>query len=137
MQPCALWYNMREEVVVYINGQPFVLREDGRPFKNMEVGSLCCGCCVAARQLCALPNLIVGARHPQQGMPYNAQLPYDSPTCRCHLAHHLPEFCSRQTDARGAGAKICHPALLTHLSSHVSEAVRCRSTQASMRGAWS
>ena len=37
MQPCALWYNMREEVVVYINGQPFVLREDGRPFKNMEV----------------------------------------------------------------------------------------------------
>ena len=41
MQPCALWYNMREEVVVYINGQPFVLREDGRPFKNMEVGLPC------------------------------------------------------------------------------------------------
>ncbi|KAK9804170.1 hypothetical protein WJX73_008272 [Symbiochloris irregularis] len=32
----ALWYNMREEVVVYINGQPFVLREDERPFKNMQ-----------------------------------------------------------------------------------------------------
>ena len=37
LQPCALWYNMREEVTVYINGEPFVLREDGRPFKNMEV----------------------------------------------------------------------------------------------------
>ena len=37
VQPCALWYNMREEVTVYINGEPFVLREDGRPFKNMEV----------------------------------------------------------------------------------------------------
>ena len=36
-QPTALWFNMREEVVVYINGQPFVLREDGRPFKNMQV----------------------------------------------------------------------------------------------------
>ena len=28
---------MREEVVVYINGQPFVLREAERPFKNMQV----------------------------------------------------------------------------------------------------
>lgn len=36
-QATALWYNMREEVVVYINGQPFVLREDERPFKNMQV----------------------------------------------------------------------------------------------------
>ena len=26
---------MREEPVIYINGRPFVLREDERPFKNM------------------------------------------------------------------------------------------------------
>eukprot|EP00850_Spirogloea_muscicola_P002322 SM000009S23451 [mRNA] locus=s9:35424:44183:- [translate_table: standard] len=31
----ALWHNMREEPVVYINGKPFVLRELERPFKNM------------------------------------------------------------------------------------------------------
>ena len=46
MQPCALWYNMREEVVVYINGQPFVLREDGRPFKNMEACPTCLASCM-------------------------------------------------------------------------------------------
>ncbi len=28
---------MREEPVVYINGRPFVLREEERPFKNMQV----------------------------------------------------------------------------------------------------
>lgn len=27
---------MREEPVIYINGRPFVLREDERPFKNMQ-----------------------------------------------------------------------------------------------------
>ncbi|KAG1680951.1 hypothetical protein FOA52_009910 [Chlamydomonas sp. UWO 241] len=31
----ALWINMREEPVVYINGRPFVLREEVRPLKNM------------------------------------------------------------------------------------------------------
>ena len=42
VQATALWYNMREEVVVYIDGQPFVLREDERPFKNMQVRWLAC-----------------------------------------------------------------------------------------------
>jgi hypothetical protein len=36
VQVQALWYNMREEVTVYINGEPFVLREEERPFKNMQ-----------------------------------------------------------------------------------------------------
>ena len=36
VQARALWYNMREEPVVYINGRPFVLREEERPFKNMQ-----------------------------------------------------------------------------------------------------
>uniref|UniRef100_A0A7S3QUH6 Tyrosine specific protein phosphatases domain-containing protein n=1 Tax=Dunaliella tertiolecta TaxID=3047 RepID=A0A7S3QUH6_DUNTE len=31
----ALWVNMREEPMVYINGKPFVLREEVRPLKNM------------------------------------------------------------------------------------------------------
>lgn len=31
----ALWINMREEPVVYINGKPFVLREEVRPLKNL------------------------------------------------------------------------------------------------------
>ncbi|KAH7442546.1 hypothetical protein KP509_03G093600 [Ceratopteris richardii] len=31
----VLWHNMREEPMVYINGNPFVLREVKRPFKNM------------------------------------------------------------------------------------------------------
>eukprot|EP00884_Botryococcus_braunii_P001844 jgi/Botrbrau1/11660/Bobra.168_2s0015.2 len=35
-QICAMWYNMREEITVYINGEPFVLREEERPFKNMK-----------------------------------------------------------------------------------------------------
>lgn len=32
----AVWHNMREEPVVYINGRPFVLREEARPFKNLR-----------------------------------------------------------------------------------------------------
>jgi hypothetical protein len=38
--PCqyaqVLWFNMREEPVVYINGLPFVLREQQRPMKNLQ-----------------------------------------------------------------------------------------------------
>ncbi len=34
---CSLiWFNMREEPVVYLNGRPYVLREHARPFKNMQ-----------------------------------------------------------------------------------------------------
>lgn len=36
LQVSAVWHNMREEPVIYINGRPFVLREDERPFKNMQ-----------------------------------------------------------------------------------------------------
>lgn len=36
MQVTAVWHNMREEPVVYINGRPFVLREEARPFKNLR-----------------------------------------------------------------------------------------------------
>eukprot|EP00775_Hariotina_reticulata_P011247 gene11247-11396_t len=32
----VLWFNMREEPVVYINGLPFVLREQQRPMKNLQ-----------------------------------------------------------------------------------------------------
>lgn len=35
-QVSAVWHNMREEPVIYINGRPFVLRVDERPFKNMQ-----------------------------------------------------------------------------------------------------
>lgn len=31
-----LWVNMREEVCLHVNGRPHVLREAGRPFKNMR-----------------------------------------------------------------------------------------------------
>ena len=33
---CISWFNWREEPLVYINGRPFVLREDKRPFKNLK-----------------------------------------------------------------------------------------------------
>jgi hypothetical protein len=33
----VLWHSMREEPLVYINGQPFVLREVERPFSNLEL----------------------------------------------------------------------------------------------------
>ncbi|KDO86716.1 hypothetical protein CISIN_1g0008352mg, partial [Citrus sinensis] len=32
----VLWISLREEPVVYINGRPFVLRDVGRPFSNLE-----------------------------------------------------------------------------------------------------
>jgi hypothetical protein len=32
----ALWFNIREEPVLYINGRPFVLREEQRPLKNLQ-----------------------------------------------------------------------------------------------------
>ncbi len=31
----AVWHVMREEPVLYVNGEPYVLREAGRPFKNL------------------------------------------------------------------------------------------------------
>jgi hypothetical protein len=31
-----LWFNMREEPVVYVNGRPFVLREQACPMKNLQ-----------------------------------------------------------------------------------------------------
>jgi len=37
LQVRARWINMREELTVYVNGKPYVLREDERPFKNMQV----------------------------------------------------------------------------------------------------
>eukprot|EP00803_Ostreobium_quekettii_P003854 evm.model.scf_787.5 EVM.evm.TU.scf_787.5 scf_787:45503-61553(+) len=40
----AIWHNMREEPVVYINGRPFVLRDESRPFKNLrEYGGIDAG----------------------------------------------------------------------------------------------
>uniref|UniRef100_A0A6N2NAG9 Tyrosine specific protein phosphatases domain-containing protein n=1 Tax=Salix viminalis TaxID=40686 RepID=A0A6N2NAG9_SALVM len=35
-QTQVLWFNLREEPVVYINGRPFVLRDVERPFSNLE-----------------------------------------------------------------------------------------------------
>ena len=32
----VLWHNMREEPVIYVNGQPYVLREADKPFSNVE-----------------------------------------------------------------------------------------------------
>lgn len=32
----VLWHDLSEEPVVYINGNPFVLREERRPFKNLR-----------------------------------------------------------------------------------------------------
>lgn len=69
-QVTAVWHNMREEVCIYINGRPYVLREEERPFKNMQVyipatpckqwhrNHLCClylrtcqPCCVAVHAI--------------------------------------------------------------------------------------
>ncbi|CAK7348578.1 unnamed protein product [Dovyalis caffra] len=35
-QAQVLWFNLREEPLVYINGRPFVLRDVERPFSNLE-----------------------------------------------------------------------------------------------------
>ena len=31
------WFNMREEPVLYINGNPYVVREASKPFTNLEI----------------------------------------------------------------------------------------------------
>lgn len=31
-----MWFNMREEPVIYINGNPYVVREANKPFANLE-----------------------------------------------------------------------------------------------------
>ena len=37
------WSNMREEPLIYVNGRPFVVREIGNPFGNLEyTGTLRC-----------------------------------------------------------------------------------------------
>ncbi|DBA95417.1 TPA: hypothetical protein ACH3X3_013289 [Trebouxia sp. C0006] len=32
----VMWFNMREEPVIYINGNPYVVREANKPFANLE-----------------------------------------------------------------------------------------------------
>jgi hypothetical protein len=60
----VLWFNMREEPVVYVNGLPFVLREHRRPLKNLQV-RLVCAClfvlCVWWFVLCVWLEAGVGA----------------------------------------------------------------------------
>ena len=36
LQARAIWHNMREEPVLYINGNPHVVREANKPFANLE-----------------------------------------------------------------------------------------------------
>ena len=39
----VMWFNMREEPVIYINGNPYVVREANKPFANLEyTGILLC-----------------------------------------------------------------------------------------------
>jgi hypothetical protein len=35
-QRAAVWHNLREEPVLYLNGKPYVLREAAGPYKNMR-----------------------------------------------------------------------------------------------------
>ncbi len=35
-----MWFNMREEPVIYINGNPYVVREANKPFANLEYTGL-------------------------------------------------------------------------------------------------
>lgn len=37
-----MWFNMREEPVIYINGNPYVVREANKPFANLEYTGLVC-----------------------------------------------------------------------------------------------
>lgn len=37
-----MWFNMREEPVIYINGNPYVVREANKPFANLEYTGLLC-----------------------------------------------------------------------------------------------
>ena len=48
-----MWHNMREEVCIYINGRPYVLREEERPFKNMQVCVLAITCKQCTATICA------------------------------------------------------------------------------------
>ena len=38
----AIWHSMREEPLVYVNGEPFVLRESENPFSNLELTGITC-----------------------------------------------------------------------------------------------
>ena len=38
----VVWHSMREEPLVYVNGQPYVLREVERPFSNLELTGITC-----------------------------------------------------------------------------------------------
>ena len=32
----VMWFNIREEPVIYINGNPYVVREANKPFANLD-----------------------------------------------------------------------------------------------------
>lgn len=38
----VMWFNMREEPVIYINGNPYVVREANKPFANLEYTGVVC-----------------------------------------------------------------------------------------------
>lgn len=53
------WQNLREEPLVFINGQPFVVREADQPFSNLEytgesLKSTCIAVTQAGKFLCLL-----------------------------------------------------------------------------------
>ena len=44
----VMWFNMREEPVIYINGNPYVVREANKPFANLEyTGVVVYALCIA------------------------------------------------------------------------------------------
>lgn len=62
-----MWFNMREEPVIYINGNPYVVREANKPFANLEYTGLVCksfdcftskptDVCYAVHANCSLAN---------------------------------------------------------------------------------
>ena len=53
----VMWFNMREEPVIYINGNPYVVREANKPFANLEyTGAVCLLQSLAPATLSSLTN---------------------------------------------------------------------------------
>lgn len=57
-----MWFNMREEPVIYINGNPYVVREANKPFANLEYTGMVAELLIYATY-CMMPAALQRANH--------------------------------------------------------------------------
>ena len=121
---------MREELNIYINGKPYVLREDERPFKNMQARLHFCF------QTCQLKPYIRGCDVKTQCKNAHLQpLPASAPRVLFVCFDHLPS----SSESSQLPVAWSHVTLLMRRALHTDALfhIMVRNTAASRWAGWS